>query len=67
MFILKNHIGDCFIRDFEAKTPRQNTFINTAFYRVLIREEKNYVARLIRNFYHEDSGNQRDGAVTRCV
>ena len=60
-FMLNHHVSDCFSRDADLKTPRQNAFINTGFYRVLVKEEKNQIIRLIT-----EEALHKNGVGTRC-
>lgn len=43
MYLIKNQLCDCLARDSDGQSPRLTSLINSAFYRVLIKEERRFV------------------------
>ena len=40
MYLVRHQLCDCLTRDADQMTPRLTSLINSAFYRILIKEEK---------------------------
>ena len=47
MYLVQHQLSDCFARDCSLLTPRLSALINSAFYRILLNEEKWSVLRHI--------------------
>lgn len=47
IYLIRSHLCDCLLRNQDQMTPRLTALINSAFYRILLREEKRQVHRAI--------------------
>ena len=47
LYLIENRLVDFLDKDIDLATPRQTSLINSAFYRILIKEESEQIRRLI--------------------